>query len=133
MYSVIIKVEREGNNPMKTFIAQLKDRKLRTATNGVDIHQTDRNQLKADFVTALKELLETVAEVKVVADGLGIEIEHSEFGALTFVVNAVVKSPNFDLTSESEAFALETAQKLAEAEVKAKAKASKIKKATPKK
>lgn len=112
---------------MKTFIESLLSRKLRTATNGVDIHQTDRNQLKADFMTALQELMGSVAEVKIVADGIGVEFQNTEFGSIVFVVNAVVKSPSFDLETEAQIFAEETAQKLAEKEAKEKAKASKVK------
>lgn len=117
---------------MEKFIEALKDRKLRTATNGVDIHQTDRNQLKADFMKEVADLLAQVADVKIVADGVGIELENKEFGSIVFVVNGVVKGANFDLTAEAEAFALETEQKRLDAEAKAKAKATKIKTAKAK-
>ena len=112
---------------MKQFIETLRTRKLRTATNGVDIHQTDRNDLKADFMKAIAELVGSVAEVKIVADGIGVEFENETFGSVVFVINGVVKGADFDLETEAQIFAEETAQKLADKEAKAKAKASKVK------
>ena len=117
---------------MKDFITNLLTRKLRIASNKVDIHQTDRNQLKADFMKGIADLLSTVADVKIVADGIGVEFENEDFGSIVFVVNAVVKGTDFDLTSEAEVFALETATKLAEKEAKEKAKATKVKTAKAK-
>ena len=117
---------------MEKFIADLKVRKLRTATNGVDIHQTDRNQLKADFMKEVADLLAEVAEVKIVADGIGIELENETFGSVVFVVNGVVKGTDFDLETEAKIFADETEQKRLNAEAKAKAKATKVKTAKAK-
>lgn len=119
---------------MKTFIENLATRKLRIATNGVDIHQTDRNTLRAE---ALQELLKTLEDAGLeplqTADGVGVEVELAtdQPERLTLVFGITVKNSDYDLVHESTVYQEkleETAKAKAEKEAK---KATKVK--TPKK
>lgn len=120
---------------MKTFVENLATRTLRTATNGTDIHQTDRNQLRGEALQELLKMLEDAGlEPLQTADGVGVEVElaNDQLDRITLMFGITIKNSDFDLLHESTTFQEkleETAKAKAEKEL---AKAKKVAK-TPKK
>lgn len=123
----------------KQFLESIKTRPLRItkAKTGEQVQQTDRNQLKADIVQALMELLQGATDfVYRTKDGVLIELENDSVangitnelgsGAITVAIDCKIMSLETNATDESECYQEQQAEKLAKAQEKAKEKASKI-------
>ncbi len=111
---------------MKNFAEKVFNDVFETNEKG-QLKQNVRNAFKVDVVNALIETLEN-AGVKTyrTLDGVAVEFENVELGAITVVFDATVKALDFDAVTENEAF-LENEKAKAEKIVKAEAlKAQKI-------
>ena len=121
-------------------VSAIKDRDFRvTCTSaGVEqIHQTERNALKAELLTALCE--DFADEFEVVgrsADGILIEIpcdavadgitNDEGSGAITIALDIKIKSLDTDITAEMDAYAVDLEEKAQKAKAAAEKKARKI-------
>lgn len=132
----------ERKLPMKQFAENVKTANLELNEKN-ELKQNVRNEFKVNVMQALKETLEnagvSVTETK---EGLAVEFANDEIGSVTVIFDGTVKSQDFDiLTAEREfkekqiekaekALAKEKlkAEKIAEKEAMAKAKAEKAKK-----
>lgn len=102
------------------FVESIKTRVLRTNEKGKALHQTDRNQLRTDFMKALYMLLKFIGlDVELVADGIAIQLPHADLGSVVITVSGTVKELDFDIVSESEDFANSTIEKIEKAKQKA--------------
>jgi hypothetical protein len=118
---------------MKTFVTDLTTRKLRVATNGKDIHQTDRNTIRAESMAELYKVLEDLElEPLMTADGVGVEVEleDANLERITLMFAITIKNSDYDLVHEANVYQ----EKLVEtAKAKAEKEAKKVAKVTPKK
>lgn len=102
-------------------IASYKDKNFNVVND--KINQLERNALKADIVKALSEdLIEAGLSVARVDGGIAFLVENDHVGAVSIVIDGVVKSLDYDFEFEAEDFANVQAEK-AEALAKRKAKA----------
>lgn len=72
--------------------------------NGVNIKQTQRNQLKAEMLEALVEGLSDLGvSVAKVDKGYAISVPNDDDGSFTAVLDLTIKSMDFDMYAENEA------------------------------
>jgi len=108
------------------FIASIAKRVLRTNSSQSALHQTDRNVLRADTLTALAELFKLIGVPSLeVKDGIAIELPNDELGSVVAVLSLTIKDLDFDIVTEHEDFVKDKAEK---AEAKAKKEAETLKK-----
>lgn len=112
---------------MKNFVNSIATRVLRTNSTATALHQTDRNALRSDSLTALANTL-TAMEIPntMVKEGIAIELPHDELGAVVIVLSETVKDLNYDIATEGEEYAREVAEK-AEAKLQKEAETAKKK------
>ena len=113
---------------MEKLRMNVAEKSFKLSANGEKLFQTDGMQLKADFNSALKDLLvKAGCEVFETKDGLAVQLYNAELGAMVVCVDGVVKSLSYDAVYENELFVKEKELKLAEKLAKEKAKQAKVK------
>lgn len=111
---------------MQKLFTEVKDRKFQLNEKG-ELKQNERNGFRAEFLANLSDFLtENGVPNLATKDGLAVEVENTEIGAVTVVVGVTVKTLEFDALTESEEFAKAVAEKARIAKEKAEAKAKKI-------
>ena len=125
---------------LKNLIVALKDRdfKITTTAKGVEqLHQTQRNTLKAELLNALfSDIAKTHEYTYRVEDGIMLEIENASVadkitnengsGAITITIDIKVNDLETNAEQEKENYEIKTAEKVAKQEKANKAKAEKI-------
>jgi hypothetical protein len=72
--------------------------------NGVNIKQTQRNQLKAEMLEALVEALSPLnLDIVKVDKGYAVSIPNDDEGQFTAVIDLTIKSQDYDMWAENEA------------------------------
>lgn len=76
---------------------------MQLRTNGDKLHQTDRNAMRMALIQDVKALLcKYGVECGMVADGLAVNVEHEELGAINFVLDLKMKNLDYDYDFEIE-------------------------------
>ena len=102
---------------MKDLIEKVQTLKLRSS--GEKIHQTDRNNLRADIQKAQAELYKNY-QMYQTKEGICVVFENEELGAIPVIFSATIKDLNFDFEQEEKDYLAEIEEKKAKAEQKAK-------------
>lgn len=121
-------------------ISAIKDRDFRVTVNsaGIEqIHQTERNALKAELLAALcEDFAEQFEVVGRAADGVLVEIpcdtiadgisNEAGSGAITIAIDLKIKALDTDINAELESYAIDLEEKAQKAKAAAEKKARKI-------
>lgn len=92
-----------------------------------ELKQNARNDLKAQIMNGFAEYVaELGLEVNRVSDGVSLSFPNETEGRIVVVFDGVIKSLQYDLEGEAEAFTAKIAEKEAKAKALAEAKAKKI-------
>ena len=103
--------------------------KITNGAKGESIHQTQRNAVKRGFLDAIqKDLVECLnVEALRTAQGVGVLIDNDEQGGVPLVLDIAMKSFDYDVIGEHEAYLQDLEIKAEKAEKRAKARATKYK------
>lgn len=111
---------------MKDFLTNAKTTVFATNEKG-ELKQNVRNDFKRDFMTALRSALDDLGlETHLISDGIAVVVPNDTEGSIVVAVDGAVKSLNFDLNTEAEAFAQKQKDKAEADRKKAEEKAKKI-------
>ena len=124
---------------LQELIKELNGRELKISktTKGEMIHQTQRNGIKAELMSALLQDIKAVNEYTFrTADGIVFEIENESIkngisnelgsGAISVVIDIKINDLETNAETESESYKVEQAEKLEKKTKTAQAKAEKI-------
>jgi hypothetical protein len=118
---------------MKSFanlLTRLASTKLELSegANGINIKQTQRNQIKAEMLEALADALSDLnIDVLKVDKGYAISIPNDEDGSFTAVLDLTIKSTDYDMFAENEAVLSKEAEKAEAAMARQREKEAKYK------
>jgi hypothetical protein len=103
--------------------------KITNGAKGDTIHQTQRNSVKARFMDAIqKDLVETLnVDALRTADGIGIMLDNEEQGGVPCVLDIAMKSFDYDIYKEHDAYQVDQEIKAEKAAARAKARRTKFK------
>ena len=125
-YNNSVKEKEQRRNVMKNLervIAEYKGKEFKVTND--KLNQVERNEFKSAIVDALaSDLAEAGLDVGRVDGGVAFLVENDKLGAVTIVVDGVVKGLDYDFDFEMEDFAkaqAEKAERLAKRKAKAKA------------
>ena len=111
---------------MENFVAKVYTAKFDTNEKG-QLKQNVRNAFKADAMKAVKEMFVNAGlDVLETEDGLAVNFQNEDLGALTVVFDGTVKGLEFDAVAENEAFLEKQAEKAEKALKAEKLKAEKL-------
>jgi hypothetical protein len=109
---------------MENFITKVGEMELKVANE--KINQTQRNSLKADFMSALVELFaEKGIELNRTENGLVLKVEGKEHD-LHFEMDAVVKGLDFDLVASVDEYNAKIVERTERLNAQAKAKEKRL-------
>lgn len=104
---------------MKDLVQEIKTRKFETNEKG-ELKQNVRNAYRAELTQAFGDFLnEHGLENKLTLKGIGFEFQNDELGSVPFELSVTIKTSDYVLDEEHEAYL----EKIAEREAKEKAKA----------
>ena len=99
---------------------------MQIRVTGDKMHQTDRNNVRAAIIAEVMEMLAANGvECAMVKEGLAVNVQHADLGAVNFVVDVKKKNLDYDYDFEVEDYQAEVKAKADKAEALAKAKAAK--------
>jgi hypothetical protein len=106
-----------------------KELKITHGAKGDTIHQTQRNMVKAALIDAIQADLadELGIDALRTSDGVAVLMDNESEGGVPFVLDIAMKSFDYDIYKEHDAYAKDKEIKADKAEQRAKAKRTKFK------
>lgn len=113
-------------NKMKTAVLELNEKN--------ELKQNVRNQFKAELLDAFKDFLKANGfDVEMVSDGVAVQFQNDEIGSVCAVADFTIKSRDYDIVSENEAYCQKVSERIAKAQKAFDEKQAKIAKANAEK